>query len=107
MIEKFNIPKHLRTVSNDGSLIDDKHIFRVFHDREELSTKDLSTMIEKVIADSENLIVICSKRRSLNPRCRKEVQLFKRIYGVNNIISVLIEGEPNESFLMKVSYSHL
>lgn len=99
MIEKFNIPKHLRTVSNDGSLIDDKHIFRVFRDREELSTKDLSTMIEEAIANSENLIVICSKRTSLSPWCRKEVQLFKRIHGVNNIIPVLIEGEPDESFI--------
>ena len=47
MIEKFNIPKHLRMASNDESLIDDKRIFRVFRDREELSTKDLSTMLKK------------------------------------------------------------
>ena len=99
MIEKFNIPKHLRTVSNDGSLIDDKHVFRVFRDREELSTKDLSTMIEEAIANSENLIVICSKRTSLSPWCRKEVQLFKKIHGANNIIPILIDGEPDESFI--------
>ena len=99
MIEKFNIPKHLRTVSNDGSLIDDKHVFRDFRDREELSTKDLSTMIEEAIANSENLIVICSKRTSLSPWCRKEVQLFKKIHGANNIIPILIEGEPDESFI--------
>ena len=99
MIEKFNIPKHLRTVSNYGSLIDDKHVFRVFRDREELSTKDLSTMIEEAIANSENLIVICSKRTSLSPWCRKEVQLFKKIHGANNIIPILIEGEPDESFI--------
>ncbi|WP_338966166.1 TIR domain-containing protein [Fusobacterium vincentii] len=102
MIEKFNIPKHLRTTlneKNNESLIENKHIFRVFRDREELSTKDLSTMIEEAIADSENLIVICSKRTFLSPWCRKEVQLFKKIHGVNNIIPVLIEGEPDESFL--------
>lgn len=99
MIEKFNIPKHLRTVSNKESSIDDKHVFRVFRDREELSTRDLSTMIEEAIADSENLIVICSKRTSLSPWCRKEVQLFKKIHGANNIIPVLIEGEPDESFI--------
>ena len=94
MIEKFNIPKHLRTVSNDENSINDKHIFRVFRDREELSTKDLSTMIEEAIANSKNLIVI-----SLSPWCRKEVQLFKKIHGVNNIIPVLIEGEPDEAFI--------
>lgn len=99
MIEKFNIPKHLRTVSNDENSINDKHIFRVFRDREELSTKDLSTMIEEAIANSKNLIVICSKRTSLSPWCRKEVQLFKKIHGVNNIIPVLIEGEPDDSFI--------
>ena len=106
MIEKFNIPKHLRTVSNDGSLIDDKHVFRVFRDREELSTKDLSTMIEEAIANSENLIVICSKRTSLSPWCRKEVQLFKKIHGANNIIPILIEGEPDESFIDEKSESY-
>ena len=50
MIEKFNIPKHLRTTLNENNnenLIDDKHVFRVFRDREELSTKDLSTMLKK------------------------------------------------------------
>ena len=99
MIEKFNIPKHLRTVSNDENSINDKHIFRVFRDCEELSTKDLSTMIEEAIANSKNLIVICSKRTSLSPWCRKEVQLFKKIHGVNNIIPVLIEGEPDEAFI--------
>ena len=99
MIEKFNIPKHLRTVSNDENSINDKHIFRVFRDHEELSTKDLSTMIEEAIANSENLIVICSKRTSLSPWCRKEVQLFKKIHGANNIIPILIEGEPDESFI--------
>ena len=99
MIEKFNIPKHLRIVSNDENSINDKHIFRVFRDREELSTKDLSTMIEEAIANSKNLIVICSKRTSLSPWCRKEVQLFKKIHGVNNIIPVLIEGEPDEAFI--------
>ncbi|WP_335939724.1 TIR domain-containing protein [Fusobacterium polymorphum] len=99
MIEKFNIPKHLRTVSNDENSINDKHIFRVFRDREELSTKDLSTMIEEAIANSKNLIVIYSKRTSLSPWCRKEVQLFKKIHGVNNIIPVLIEGEPDEAFI--------
>ena len=99
MIEKFNIPKHLRTVSNDGSLIDDKHVFRVFRDREQLSTKDLSTMIEEAIDNYENLIVICSKRKSLSPWCRKEVPLFKKIHGANNIIPILIEGEPDESFI--------
>lgn len=70
MIEKFNIPKHLRTTLNENNnenLIDDKHVFRVFRDREELSTKDLSTMIEEAIADSENLIVICSKRTFISP----------------------------------------
>ena len=99
MIEKFNMPKHLRTVSNDENSINDKHIFRVFRDREELSTKDLSTMIEEAIANSKNLIVICSKRTSLSPWCRKEVQLFKKIHGINNIIPVLIEGEPDEAFI--------
>jgi len=45
-----------------GFSIDDKHVFRVFRDREELSTKDLSTMIEEAIANSKNLIVISHRK---------------------------------------------
>ena len=78
MIEKFNIPKHLRTVSNEENSIDYKHAFRVFRDREELSTKDLSTMIEEAIANSENLIVICSKEHLLVLGAEKKYSYLKR-----------------------------
>ena len=86
MIDKFKVPKHLSENSSDKA-----KEFRVFRDREELSTKDLSTMIQEALKESENLIVICSKRTPLSPWCRKEVQLFKEIHGSDNIIPVLIE----------------
>lgn len=73
MIEKFNILKYLRMVLNDGSLIDDKYVFRVFCDCEEFFIKDLSIMIEEVIVNFENLIVICLKRILFSFWCRKEV----------------------------------
>lgn len=94
MIEKFKVPKHLSENSSNET-----REFRVFRDREELSTKDLSTMIQEGLKESENLIVICSRRTPLSPWCRKEVQLFKEMHGSDNIIPVLIEGEPYESFI--------
>ena len=86
--------------------INDKHIFRVFRDREELSTKDLSTMIEEAIANSKNLIVICSKKNISQPLVqKKKCSCLKKIHGVNNIIPVLIEGEPDEAFIDELKKS--
>ena len=94
MIEKFKVPKHLSENSSNET-----REFRVFRDREELSTKDLSTMIQEGLKESENLIVICSRRTPLSPWCRKEVQLFKEMHGSDNSIPELIEGTPDESFI--------
>ncbi len=91
MIEKFKVPKFLGTRNHNRQ-------FRVFRDRDELTTKDLSTMIQEALKDSEFLIVVCSKRTPLSPWCTKEVHEFRKTHDDSKIIPLLIEGEPEESF---------
>ena len=91
MIEKFKVPKFLDTLKKDRQ-------FRVFRDRDELTTKDLSTMIKEALENSEFLIVICSRRTPMSPWCTKEVHEFRKTHDDSKIIPLLIEGEPEDSF---------
>lgn len=98
-IETFKVPKEFY---QDG-----KHpTFRVFRDREELSAKDLSDSIQEALETSYYLIVISSKRTPLSDWCTREVELFRKLHGDDRIISVLIEGEPHESFSQPLKDLH-
>ena len=91
-IETFKVPKEFYDESG-------KHPkFRVFRDREELSASDLSDSIQEALKESYFLIVISSKRTPQSEWCTREVELFRSLHGDERIISVLIEGEPHESF---------
>lgn len=89
MIETFKLPKEFRE-GHKG--------FRVFRDREELTTSSLSDSIQNALRSSQYLIVICSKRLRESEWCNIEVETFLRLHGADRIIPVLIEGEPEDSF---------
>jgi hypothetical protein len=72
---------------------------RVFRDRDELhATNDLSQMLREALAGSRYLIVVCSPRARASRWVNREVAEFARARGVENILLLLIEGEPDESF---------
>jgi hypothetical protein len=74
-------------------------IGRVFRDRDELhDTNDLSQMLREALAGSRYLIVVCSPRARTSRWVNREVTEFARIRGVENVLLLLIEGEPGESF---------
>ncbi|GEM_PF-138775 len=91
MIETFKVPKEF---SVNGK----RPQFRVFRDREELTTSSLSDSIHDALQNSKYLVVICSKRTKESEWCLKEVSTFIEMHGSDRIIPVLIEGEPSESF---------
>lgn len=91
MIETFKLPKEFKVNGKQPT-------FRVFRDREELTTKDLAESLDEALRSSQFLIVICSKRLPKSEWCNKEVQQFIEMNGVDRVIPVLIEGEPSESY---------
>lgn len=91
MLETFKLPKGVDAAGHNRP-------FRVFRDREELSTADLSDSIVQALSQSRHLIVICSKQTPLSPWCAREIETFRAMHGDEGIIAVLIEGEPHESF---------
>ena len=92
-LERFRLP------SSVARRIGRKKLNRVFRDEAELSvSEELSRSIEEALLDSEFLIVICSPRLPQSEWCLKEIDTFLKIRGKKNILLVLIEGTPDESF---------
>lgn len=92
-LETFKVP---RSVSEK---LGKKKIERVFRDQEELPIgSDLADNILHALQESEYLIVICSPRTPESYWVQKEIESFIKIHGRRNILAVLVEGEPSESF---------
>ncbi len=92
-LENYNIPKEIQ------EKIGKKKISRVFRDEEELgASSDLFTEIENSIKASEYLVVILSPRYKQSKWCIKEIEAFLKYRSRDNILAVIIEGEPYDVF---------
>ena len=101
LIETYKMPKPVVEKYN----ITDNNIRRVFRDEEELPLSgSLNDSIYKALKESKFLIVICSPRLKESIWCKKEIQNFIKLHGRNNILCVLIEGEPCDSFPEELMY---
>lgn len=93
LLENYRIPKSIQEETGI------KKIRRVFRDQEELPTSgNLSDNIKRALESSRYLIVICSPRTPLSQYCCREIEDFRKIHGNDKVLSLLIEGEPAESF---------
>ena len=92
-LETFHVPHAIAKKSGK------KNIKRVFRDQEELPVgSDLGDNIEKALAESEFLLVICTPRTPESYWVQKEIETFIRIHDREHVLAVLAEGEPGESF---------
>ncbi len=85
-----------------------KRIKRVFRDSDELQlVSNLEEHLVETIKKSEFLIVICTPRLKESDWCKKEIQTFIETYGKRNVLAVLAEGEPAESFPDELLYEEV
>jgi hypothetical protein len=76
-----------------------KRIGRVFRDEEELAASpQLSESIERALDKSEFLIVVCSPRTPDSRWVEQEILRFQTSGKQKRILTLLIEGEPGQSF---------
>ena len=76
-----------------------KRIKRVFRDQEELPIgSDLTHNIDYALRESGFLIVICSPQTKESLWVMKEIDTFIELHGRDNILAVLVDGEPADSF---------
>ncbi len=92
LIETYSIPSALR---KDGA----RHPGKVFRDQEELPlSSDLGRDIETALENSDWLICICSPRYLESKWCQRELEYFIEHKGRDHVLTVLAEGEPENSF---------
>ncbi len=92
-LENYRIPRSLWKPTGK------KHMGKVFLDRDELPTSaDLGSGIEAALAASDFLIAVSSPEYLQSKWCMKEIETFIAQGKRGNILTVLVNGEPEESF---------
>ena len=93
-LETYRVPKNL---VQERSL--PPRLKKLFRDEEELpASADLNREIERALTKSRFLIVICSPQTPPSQWVNAEVALFRKLGRHDQILALLIEGEPAESF---------
>ncbi len=101
LLEAYKPPKNLGKTKDN---------WRIFRDVSELqSSSDLSEDIKNAIENSEYLIVICSPKYTESKWCMQELTRFRELHGNTNknIITLLVSGEPHESFPEELTYTEM
>ncbi len=101
-LEHFTIPPLLRNEHGD------KKIGRIFRDQEELPTSsNLGRDIEEALHDSKWLILICTPRLLESKWCMREVDSFIEQGRRDSILTLLVEGEPSDSFPPQIRFADI
>jgi tetratricopeptide (TPR) repeat protein len=93
-LETYRVPKHL---IDDDTVpgVRSRRLGQVFIDRKELSTAgSLSAAVQEALAQSEFLIVICSRAAAKSHWVNQEILEFKRLRGEDNVRCLIVDGEP-------------
>ena len=94
-IETYKMPEAVTKKYN----ITDNNFRRVFRDQDELPlSSSLEDPIIEALKSSKFLIVICSPRLKESKWCKKEIENYIKFHGRENVLCVLVEGEPADSF---------
>jgi tetratricopeptide (TPR) repeat protein len=98
-LETYRVPSRLvGTTTVHGTI--PRRLNPVFRDREELSSSpELGTKINAALAQSENLIVLCSPASAASRWVNEEVLAYKRMGRAGRIFCLIVDGEPNASDL--------
>lgn len=90
-LEHFRIPGKIKKKTGV------KRIERIFRDKDELPiSSDLTETISHALANSDYLIVICTKSTALSHWVPREIEFFLQNHTKDQIYTVLAEGEPQE-----------
>jgi WD40 repeat protein len=92
-IETYRVPAHVAGTTGK------KRMGKVFRDQDELPLlADLGESIRKALTGSKWLIVVCSPDLPKSKWCMAEVDWFIELGRRDRILTVLVSGEPEDSF---------
>lgn len=93
-LETYNIPNHLVGNTTSAGIVP-KRLRPIFRDREDLAAANsLGETIEHALAQSENLIIICSPDAAKSQWVNQEILSFKRQNRDAKIFSLIVDGTP-------------
>jgi tetratricopeptide (TPR) repeat protein len=98
-LETYAVPKHLVGQATAFGEIPAR-LAPIFRDRDELaSATDLGRKVNEALAQSANLLVICSPNSATSHWVNEEVLAFKRLGRSERIFCLIVDGEPGASEL--------
>ncbi|MEO5829152.1 MAG: TIR domain-containing protein [Rhodanobacter sp.] len=93
-LETWRVPPRLIGTTTTVGVIP-RSLSPIFRDRDELaSAHDLGRKVNEALAQSANLIVICSPRAVGSRWVNEEVLAFKRLGRRERIFCLIVDGEP-------------
>ncbi|MEP7044397.1 MAG: toll/interleukin-1 receptor domain-containing protein [Dokdonella sp.] len=99
-LEIYRVPSRLVGLTTPAGVIPPR-LAPVFRDRDELpSATDLSRTVNEALAQSANLIVICSPHAAQSRWVMQEVLAFKRFGRADRVFCLIVDGEPNATDLI-------
>jgi len=96
-LESYRVPgKLVGTQTQHGDV--PKQLRPIFRDRDDLSSSsDLSTTVKQALANSENLIVICSPNAAASNWVNEEIREFVRLGKQSRIFCFIVDGDPEST----------
>jgi tetratricopeptide (TPR) repeat protein len=93
-LESYRVPRHLVGNQTPVGKVPAR-IRPVFRDREDFSSAtDLEGTVKQALAESENLILICSPNAVASEWVNEEIRHFAALGRASNIFCMLVGGEP-------------
>jgi len=94
-LETYRVPSRLVGHSTPAGAIP-KSLAPIFRDRDELpSAHDLNRKVGEALAQSANLIVICSPHSAASRWVNQEIVEFKRMGRAERVFCLIVDGEPD------------
>jgi hypothetical protein len=92
-LETYRIPKSLQQRGFPARLK------KVFRDEDEVpASGDLNDQIKQALEGSRYLIVVCSAFTPRSKWVEREIEMFNELGRGDNVLALLTEGEPGDSF---------
>ncbi|MCG8506940.1 MAG: toll/interleukin-1 receptor domain-containing protein [Sphingomonadales bacterium] len=93
-IETYRVPRRLVGRATFRGKVP-RRLAPVFRDRDELpAAEDLSAKVREALEQSEFLIIVCSPDAAASRWVNQEILEFKRLRGEDNLLAVIVDGEP-------------
>ncbi len=96
-LESYSVPRELAGTNGRDGVVPAR-LYPIFRDRDELaSSPNLDAPLMQALAESANLIVVCSPAAAQSKWVDREVLEFKRLGRSNHIHSVIVQGGEDGS----------